>query len=71
MKLNVKAKLKEDGTIWDITAICFDERITVIVKPTEEFESYYRCKYSSGSEFPEPIENEYDLEEVEIILSLQ
>lgn len=65
MKLINKVKLKEDGTVWDIETI---EHNTVLVKVTEEYESYYRYKYSSGSEFPQSLDNEYNLDEVEIFV---
>ena len=59
----VKVKL-DDGSIWD--GYLTDEN-TVIIYPTDEYLEYYEFKYSGGNEFPEPVNNEYEIEDVEIL----
>lgn len=59
----LKVKL-EDGTIWD--GFVSDEN-TFIVDPTEEYQIYYFFFYSTVSEYPESINNEYTFEEIEVL----
>jgi len=62
----MKVKILDDDTIWDVEHLDESKGI-VIVKPTPEYLEYHRLVYDGGNEFPEPIDNEYDLEDVEIL----
>lgn len=59
----IKVEL-EDGTVWN--AEVSDEN-TVIVDCTFEYVSYYEWNYGGGNEFPIPIDNEYQFEDVKVL----
>lgn len=54
----------EDGTVWNAKV---SEENTVIVDCTPEYMSYYEWNYGGGNEFPTPIDNEYQFEDVKVL----
>jgi len=67
MYTNMKVLIKDDNSIWNIEYINFLTK-KISIEFNDEYISYYKDKYSVLNEPIDIIENEYNFDEVEIIL---